>query len=244
MAELERDLERLFAVDARARTVRSIAVGRARAPSLLAFAIAGAVVGLLIFAAFAALRDPASRVASPPVVASATPSVTPSATASPACMDPLRKDPGQPIVGGAKLPGGAALEIARVTTSASEARWPVLLVVGEGGSPLDVAPRATLRGPDGVVAVVGYEAGPDEEHTTPTTAAVRILPCQATVLLVRTGAVRSGEYTLTLESVTSSGATIAVPVFAPLTCAATPTGAVECTNTRGTRPTPVPTASN
>lgn len=244
MADLERDLERLFATDARARTVRSITVTPARGPSLLTFAIAGALAGLLMFAAFAALRGPSGRVASPPVLASAPPSVTPSATASPSCMDPLRKDPGQSIVGGAKLPGGAALEIARVTTSTSEARWPVLFVVGEGGSALDVAPRATLRGPDGVVPVLGYEAGPDELHTTPTTAALRVLPCQAAMLLVRTAAVRSGEFTLTLESVTSSGATTAVPIFAPLTCATTPAGAVECTNTRGTRSTPVPTASN
>lgn len=245
MTQLERDLERLFGADSRARTVRSVVIAPRRRPQipLAAFAAAGAALALAAIAVLPLLGGPSERVARPPI-AEASPSRSPSASPSPSpepCPDPLRRQPGDPVVGGAKIPGGAA-GIHSVQISAEDARWPVIFVVGgqpEGGSPLDVEPRATLRGPDGIVPIFGYEAGPDEAHTTPTTATLRILPCNSAVLVVRTAAVRSGEYTLTIESVTTAGSRVAVPIFAPLTCTATGS-TTQCQNTRGTRTTPVP----
>lgn len=245
MTELERDLERLFAADARARSLRAVAVApRRRGVPFTALAAAGLVAALAFVAVLSFVGGPTERVAAPPALAPASPTPSPSPES---CMDPLRLQPGEPIVGGSKLPGGAASEIRRVPVSGTEARWAILFVVGlqrDGGVALDVAPRATLRGPDGAVQIVGYEAGPDEAHTTATTATLRILPCNSAVLVVRTAAVRSGEYTLTLESVTSAGRTIAVPILAPLTCAPAGSGTQECVNTRGTRTTPVPSPTN
>jgi hypothetical protein len=240
MTQLERDLERLFAADARARSVQSIALApRPRVLPFTALALGASAAALAIVAVLTATGDRSERPAAPPSV----PSASPSPSASPAgCIDPLRRQPGDPVVGGSKLAGAAAAGIHQVRVAGGEARWPVILVVGpgsDGGAPVDVAARATLRGPDGPVAVIGYEAGPDEAHTSATTAMLRILPCDSAVLLVRTAAVRSGEYTLTLEAVASGGRTSAVPIFAPLTC--TRAGdAQECVNTRGTRATPVP----
>lgn len=249
MTDLERDLERLFAADARARTVRAVVLApRRRDTPFAVFALGAATI--LVAIAVLAFAGPSERAAAPnlvpvsPTPSSSSPSASPSRSPE-ACMDPLRRQPGDPVVGGSKIPGGAAA-IHSVQVSAGGARWPVIFAVGaqpEGGKPLDVAPRATLRGPDGIVPILGYEAGPDEAHTTPTTATLRILPCDSAVLLVRTAVVRSGEYTLTIESVTTAGSSIAVPIFAPLTC--TTTGSTtQCVNTRGTRATPVPSPTS
>lgn len=241
MTQLERDLERLFAADARARALHAVVVApRRRTIPFAAFGLAGTAVALAVVAAVMSAGVPSERVAAPPVIVPISPSPSPSPES---CLDPLRRQPGDPVVGGSKLPGSGALELRPVQVSGSEARWIVLFAVGAGpagGTTLDVAARATLRGPAGVVPILGYEAGPDEAHTSATTATLRILPCSSAVLVVRTAPVRSGDYTLTLDSVTTAGRTTAVPVFAPLTCA--PAGSVtqECVNTRGTRTTPVP----
>lgn len=244
MTQLERDLERLFAADARARSIRTVVIAkRRRATPFAALALAGIAVAFAAVVATSLMAGPSERVAQPPAIAP----LVPSPSASPAtCADPLRREPDDPVVGGSKLSGGAALELRRVRVSAGETRWTVLLAVGperDGAVPLDVAPRATLRGPDGVVPVLGYEAGPDETSTSPTTSPLRILPCSAVVLVVRTAPVGSGDHTLTLESVASAGRATAVPVFAPLTCTNTGPGAQECVNARGTRTTPGPTNS-
>lgn len=245
MTELDRDLERLFAADARARAVRAVVV-RPRRPGvpLAAFAAAGIASALAVVAVLSMVGGPSERVATPPVVAPGTPSPSPSPEA---CMDPLRRQPGDPVVGGSKLPGAAALELRPVRVAGGETRWPVLFAVGSergGGAPLDIAPLATLRGPDGAVPILGYETGPDEAHTVGTSATLRILPCDAAVLVVRTAPIRSGEYTLTIESVTVGGRTTAVPVFAPLTCTPAGAGTQECVNARGTRSTPIPSPTN
>lgn len=245
MTQLERDLERLFTADSRARLVTGVVVAPRRHQQipLALFAAAGAALALAAIAVLPLVGGPSERVAAPPSV-QASPSQSASVSPSPSpdpCPDPLRRQPGDPVVGGAKLPRGAA-GIHSVQVTSGEARWPVIFAVGaqpQGGGPLDIEPRVTLRGPGGQVPILGYEAGPDEAHTTPTTATLRILPCAAAVLLVRTAPVGSGEYTLTIESVTSAGASTAVPIFAPLTC--TTTGSTtQCVNTRGTRPTSVP----
>ena len=214
-------------------------VAARRAP-FAAFALGAAAVALAIVAVLTVAADRSERPASPPAAPSAPPSPSPSPEA---CMDPLRHQPGQPVVGGSKLAGGAALEIRIVRMSASEARWTILFAVGEGGSVLDVAPRATIRGPEGAVAVHGYEAGPDETSAIATTTTLRVLPCASAVLVVRSAPVRTGEHTLTLESVTTQGRSTAVPVFAPLTCAPASGATQECVNTRGTRVAPVPSPS-
>src|SRR5688572_8713753 len=241
MTRLERDLQGLFTADARARTIQRIDI--ARRPSRVPFAavVFGVSAAVLAIVAVLTIADERSgRPASPPAVPPASPSPSPSLEA---CLDPLRRQPGEPVVGGSKLAGGGALEIRVVRVPGPEARWIVIFAVGEGGSVLDIAPRATLRGPDGPVAVLSYEAGPDEEHTTPTTADLRVLPCSSAVLIVRSAPIRSGEHTLTLESVTAAGRSTAVPVFAPLTCAPAGAGGQECVNTRGTRATPLPSPS-
>jgi len=240
MTQLERELERLFAVDARARSIRRVEVAlRPRRLPFAALAVGGSVAALAIVVLLTLAGDRSERPAAPPSVPSASPRPSPS-TAT--CMDPLQRQPGDPVVGGSKLDGGAALEIRIVRVSASEARWSVIFAVGEGGAVLDVAPRAMLRGPDGAVPVLGFEAGPDEASTSATTATLRILPCSSAVLVVRSAPVSSGEHTLTLESVTAGGRSSAVPVFAPLTCAPDGFAAQECVNTRGTR-APVPSPS-
>lgn len=241
MTQLDRDLERLFAADVRARAIHRIDVApRAHRAPFALFALGAAAAALAIVAVLTVAVDPSERPAAPP----AAPSVSPSPSATPeACMDPLRRQPGEPVVGGSKLAGGAALEIRIVRVSASEARWTIAFAVGEAGSVLDAAARASIRGPAGGVPVLGYEAGPDETSTTATTTTLRVLPCSAAVLIVRSAPVSSGEHTLTLGSVTAGGRTVTVPVFAPLTCAPSGFAAQECVNTRGTRATPVPNPS-
>lgn len=244
MTDLDRDLQRLFAADARARVSRKVVIARRRQLPIAAFAAVGAALALAAIALLPLLGGPSERVGGPPVP-HASPSQSPAASPSPSaesCPDPLRRQPGDPVVGGSKLPGSAALELRPVRVSGSEARWIVVFAVSaatDRGTPLDVAARATLRGPAGVVPILGYEAGPEEAHTSATTSALRILPCSTAVLVVRTAPVGSGEHTLTLDSVTAAGRTTAVPIFAPLTCTATgPT--TQCVNARGTRTTPDP----
>lgn len=244
MTDLDRDLQRLFAADARARVSREVVIARRRRLPIAAFLGVGAALALAAIALLPLLGGPSDRAGGPPLL-EASPSGSAAASPSPSppsCVDPLRRQPGDPVVGGSKLPGSAALELRPVRVSGSEARWTVVFAVGaatDRGTPLDIAARATLRGPAGIVPILGYEAGPDEAHTLATTSALRILPCSTAVLVVRTAPVGSGPHTLTLDSVTAAGRSTAVPIFAALTCVPGGTS-TECVSTRGTRPTPVP----
>jgi hypothetical protein len=238
MSELDRRLEDLFAADARARRVRSVAVAApSRPPFALGLAAAAAIVLLLALALPALLGD-GGGVAEPPVP-SGTHTPAPTATH---CIDETAV---QTSIGGAKMGRYSGSSVDRVTVDGEATQWYVRFFVGAGADgapgPLTIPLEATLAGPSGDVPVLGYAAGQPEGPFTPVSGRITVQPCRAVVLRITTARIGDGEYTLTLPRVQlPEGGEIDVAYRTRLVCTTGTSGATECDNPAGTRATPPP----